>query len=52
MGGVLRSGTLGGIRGVDGNCVRQTDGSAGAVLSSSGMVEFVNTPNIIAPKGL
>ena len=38
--GVLRSGTLGGIRGAGGNCVGRTDGYEGAVSLLSGVVEL------------
>ena len=39
VGGMVRSGTLGVIRGAGGNCAGRADGSARAV-SSSGMVEL------------
>ena len=38
--GVVQSGTLGGIRGVVGNCAGQADGSTRAVSSLSGIVEL------------
>ena len=45
VGRVLRSGTLGGIGGVGGSCVRQTDGSEVAGASSSGMVALKRADN-------
>ena len=40
VGGVVRSGTLRGIRRVDSNCVGRVDGSAKAVSLLSSMVEL------------